>query len=152
MIVFERLAAIERLIAEAGKLPLSKKIVIDADELSLLVKEIQVSLPDELKQAKWINDERKKIFANAQVEAEDIIHEAEDRIDEHELVVKAKEKAETIRQQSEDRAAAIIERAEREAGVIKRAALDYTDGLLAEVQQRLDEFTDTIIENRRELK
>ncbi|MBN2883768.1 MAG: ATPase [Clostridia bacterium] len=152
MIVYERLAAIEKLIDEAGKLPLSKKIIIDADELGLLVKEIKVSLPDELKQAKWINDERKKIFANAQVEADDIIHEAEDKIDEHEIVEKAKERAEILKKQTEEKVAAMLERAEKEAEVIKRAALEYTDGLLAEVQGHLDGFIDTIIENRRELK
>jgi hypothetical protein len=152
MIVYERLAAIEKLIEEASKLPLSKKIIIDADELGLLVKEIKVSLPDELKQAKWINDERKKIFANAQVEADDIIHEAEDKVDEHEIVAKAKEKAEILKKQTEEKVAAMLERAEKEADVIKSAALEYTDGLLAEIQGNLDGFIDTIIENRRELK
>lgn len=152
MIVYERLAAIEKLIDEAGKLPLSKKIIINADELGLLVKEIKVSLPDELKQAKWINDERKKIFTNAQVEADDIIHEAEDKIDENEIVVKAKEKAAVIKKQTEDKIAAMLERAEKEAEIIKASALEYTDGLLAEIQKHLDDFTDTIVENRRELK
>jgi len=152
MIIYERLAAIEKLIEEAGKLPLSNKILIDADELKLLVKEIKVSLPDELKQAKWINEERQKIFKNAQVEADDIIHEAEDKIDEHELVVKAQEKADVIKKQTEEKAAGMIERAEKEAKMIRDSALEYTDGLLEAVQIKLDLFIDTIIENRRELK
>ena len=152
MIVYERLAAIEKLIDEAGKLPLTKKVIIDADELGLLVKEIKVSLPDELKQAKWINDERKKIFVNAQVEADDIIHEAEDKVEEHEIVARAKERAEVIKKQTEEKVSAMLNRAEKEAEVIKSSALEYTDGLLAEIQKHLDGFVDTIIENRRELK
>ena len=54
MIVYERLASIEKILEEAKKLPFSSKIMIDADELGLLLKEIKVSLPEELKQAKWI--------------------------------------------------------------------------------------------------
>lgn len=152
MIIYERLAAIEKLIEEASRMPLSNKVLIDSDELRILVKEIRISLPDELKQAKWINEERKKIFTNAQVEADDIIHGAEDKIDEQEIMVRAAEKATRLKEDTEAEIKDMLEKAEKQAEAIKAAALEYTDGLLAEIQKHLDDFTDTIVENRRELK
>lgn len=152
MIVYERLASIEKLLEEAKKLPLSSKVMVDADELGILIKEIKVSLPEELKQAKWINEERKKIITKAHVDADDIITEAHDKVDEHELVGMARKKAEDIIKKTEQKARKVMEKAIEEAKEIKSAALEYTDGILATVQTHLEDFTDTIIENRRELK
>ncbi|MDX1359395.1 MAG: ATPase [Clostridia bacterium] len=152
MIVYERLASIEKILEEARKLPLSSKVMIDADEMSLLLKEIKVSLPEELKQARWISEERKKIISEAHVEADDIITEAQDKIDEHELVRLAKEKAESIIKEAEAEASETREKANETAEAIRKATLDYTDSVLEKVQRNLDGFIDTIIENRRELE
>lgn len=152
MIVYERLASIEKILEEARKLPLSSKVMIDADEMSLLLKEIKVSLPDELKQARWISEERKKIISEAHVEADDIITEAQDKIEEHELVQLAKEKADSIIKEAEAEAAKTREKANETAEGIRKAALEYTDSVLEKVQRNLDGFIDTIIENRRELE
>ena len=152
MIVFERLASIEKLLEEAKKLPLSSKVIIDADELAILLKEIKVSLPDELKQARWISGERKKIITEAHVEADDILTEAQDKVEEHELVALARQKADGILDKAKAEANEIRNKAEEAAETIKSSALDYTDGLLAGVQEYLESCSDTIIENRRELK
>jgi hypothetical protein len=152
MIVYERLASIEKMLEEARKLPLSSKVMIDADELSLLLKEIKVSLPEELKQARWISEERKKIITEAHVEADDIITEAQDKVDEHELVRQAMERAGDIMKEAEAKAMETRDKANETAEAIRKAALEYTDSVLEKVQRNLDGFIDTIIENRRELE
>jgi len=152
MIVYERLASIEKILEEAKKLPLSSKVMIDADEMNLLLKEIKVSLPEELKQARWISEERKKIITEAHVEADDIITEAQDKVDEHELVIMAKKKAEEIIQKARVESEDISKKAKAESDGIRKAALEYTDEVLSKVQRNLDGFIDTIIENRRELE
>jgi len=152
MIVYERLASIEKILEEAKKLPLSSKVMIDADEMNLLLKEIKVSLPEELKQARWISEERKKIITEAHVEADDIITEAQDKVDEHELVIMAKKKAEGIIQKAMMESEDISKKAKAESDGIRKAALEYTDEVLSKVQRNLDGFIDTIIENRRELE
>jgi F0F1-type ATP synthase membrane subunit b/b' len=62
-----------------------------------IVKEIRLKLPDDLKQAKWVKDERQRILQEAQKEGNDIIKNAESRIsslvDEHEITKKAYEQA-----------------------------------------------------------
>ena len=55
--------------------------IIDKEELLDLIKEIRLKLPDELKQAKWVKEERQKILVDAQKEASQIIKEAENRIE-----------------------------------------------------------------------
>ena len=62
----------EDLLDDASSVPFSKKVMIDADEFSKLIKEMRDNLPEEVKQAKWINEERDRILSDAQKMAEDI--------------------------------------------------------------------------------
>ena len=60
-----------------------------------LIKEIRLKMPEDLKQAKWVREERERILEEARKEAEDVVKEAENRIiamiDEHEITKKAYE-------------------------------------------------------------
>lgn len=152
MIVYERLASIEKMLEEAKRLPLSSKLVIDGDEMALLLREIKASLPDELKHAKWISGERKKIITNAQVEANDIIKETREKIDQHEIVEKAKQQANQLTENAQIKADSILNEANETATIIKRSAIKYTDNLLAEIQNNLDEFLEKIKKNRGEME
>ena len=75
--------------------------MVNKSEILDLLKEVRVKLPDEVKQAKWIKEERQRILLEAQKEAEMIVKEAENRIvsmvDENEITRKAYDQAnETI--------------------------------------------------------
>ena len=89
MEIFELLESLEDLIERSRNLPFSAKGIIDKDEMLDLIKEIRLKLPDELKQAKWVKEERQRIIVEAQKEADGIVKEAENRIismiDEHEI-------------------------------------------------------------------
>ena len=56
--------------------PFSAKIIVDKEEMLDLIKEIRLKLPDELKQAKWVKEERQRILAESQKEADGIVKEA----------------------------------------------------------------------------
>lgn len=92
MEIFTLLEAIEELLGESKKMPFSNKHIVDKEEILDIVKEIRLKLPDELKQAKWVKEERTRIIEEAQKEGEDIVKEAENRIiamiDEHEITKK----------------------------------------------------------------
>ena len=75
MKVLELLEEIEDLVDEAPGLPLTGKIMLDAEEVFQLVREIRLALPDDVQQAKWIRDERDRILAEAKDEYERIIRE-----------------------------------------------------------------------------
>ena len=140
-------------IAENGKsVPFTNKTMVDRDEILDLIKEIRIKLPEELKQAKWVKEERTRILIEAQKEADDIVKEAENRIiamiDEHEITKKAyAQKAE------------IIETANEMAREIANGTKDHADELLAKVElilgetlQAIERNIETIQNNRKELQ
>ena len=95
MEIFTLLETLEEILEQSKKLPFTDKAVVDKEAILEVIKEIRLKLPDELKQAKWIKEERQRILTEAQKEANDIVKEAETRIismiDEHEITKKAYE-------------------------------------------------------------
>ena len=93
MEIFTLLEALEEILEKSKTIPLVNKSMVDKEEILDIIKEIRLKLPDELKQAKWIKEERSRIMQEAQKEADDIVKEAENRIismiDEHEITKKA---------------------------------------------------------------
>lgn len=140
MEIFTLLETLEE-IAENGKgVPFTNKAMVDKDEILDLIKEIRIKLPEELKQAKWVKEERTRILIEAQKEADDIVKEAENRIiamiDEHEITKKAyAQKAE------------IIETANEMAREISNGTKEHADEFLAKVEAVLKETVDIIQKN-----
>ena len=75
MEIFTLLENLEELVENGTKVPLSSKVLVDKDELSEILEEIRMKLPDELKQAKWVKEERQRIIMDAQKEADQIVKE-----------------------------------------------------------------------------
>ena len=100
MEIFELLETLEDIIEKSRNVPFSSKGIVDKEEMLDLIKEIRLKLPDELKQAKWVKEERQRILVEAQKEADGIVKEAENRIismiDEHEITRKAYEQKKEI--------------------------------------------------------
>ena len=53
MKVLELLEELEDIVDEATGLPLTGKIMLDAEEIFQIVREIRLALPDDVQQAKW---------------------------------------------------------------------------------------------------
>ena len=159
MEVLTLLETIEEMLEKSANIPLTKKAVIDRDEIIDVVKEIKLKLPDELKQAKWVKEERQKILVDAQKEANQLIKEAENRIismiDEHEITKKAY-----------DKKTEIIADANEMFREITQGTNTYVDGILANIENNMIELgktlngvemsiqnaLETIQNNRKELK
>ena len=145
MEIFTLLETLEEALERGKTIPFSNKTVVDKEEILDIVKEIRLKLPDELKQAKWVKEERGRIIAEAQKESEGIIKEAENRIiamiDEHEITRKAYEQK-----------AQIIEAANEMPREISQGTKDYADNLLEKIEIALEDALKTIQNNRRELK
>jgi len=145
MEIFTLLEAIEEALEKSKTIPFSGKSIVDKDEFLDIIKEIRIKLPDELKQAKWVKEERTRIIVEAQKEAEEIVKEAENRIismiDEHEITRKAYEQK-----------AQIIEAANEMSREISNGTKDYADNLLAKIEMVLEDALKTVQNNRKELK
>ena len=127
MEIFTLLETLEDIMERSKTLPFTEKVIVDRNEILDLIKEIRLKLPDELKQAKWIKEERERIMQEARKDADDIVKEAENRIismiDEHEITKKAYEKKEEI-----------VAEANEMYRAIARDSNTYADGILANVE------------------
>ena len=76
MEIFTLLETLEDILEKSKTIPFTEKSVVEKVQMLDIIKEIRLKLPDELKQAKWIKEERERISAEAQKDADDIIKEA----------------------------------------------------------------------------
>ena len=145
MEIFTLLENLEELIESGAKVPLSSKVMIDKEEINEILEEIRLKLPDELKQAKWIKEERQRIIMDAQKEADQIVKETETKIislvDDHEITRQA------LAQKEE-----IIGSADKVAREITTGTREYADALLERLEEILKEALNVVHDNRKELK
>ena len=145
MEIFTLLETLEDIMERSKSIPFTERGIVDKEEVLEIIKEIRLKLPDELKQAKWVKEERQRILVEAQNEADEIIKEAENRIismiDEHEITKKAYEKK-----------VEIIETANEMSREIKSGTEEYADGVLAGIEVALEDALKIIQNNRKELK
>lgn len=145
MEIFALLEALEELVENSKKLPLSSKIVVDKEELNELIEDIRLKLPDDLRQAKKIKDERLDILNDAKGKAEQMLKDAEVKIiqmvDEHVITQKA------VMQKDE-----IVNSANKASQEISIGTRTYADNILEKVEAVLIEELETIKKNREELK
>ncbi|NLU52304.1 MAG: ATPase [Clostridiaceae bacterium] len=146
MEILELLDQIEDIIESAVSVPLSGgRCLVDRGAILDLIQEIRIKLPDDLKTARRIAEERQRYLTEAQQEAENIIKNAESRIaalvDENEITKKAYEQAEII-----------ISNAKKNAREIRLGTREYADGILSKVEEILEDTLDVIKVNRQELK
>ena len=145
MEIFTLLETLEDILERSKTLPFTEKAVIDKEEFFEIIKEIRLKLPEELKQSKWVKEERERILEQANKEANDVVKEAENRIismiDEHEITKKAYEQK-----------AEIIEAANEMSREISNGTKEYADNVLQGIEVALEDALKIIQNNRKELK
>lgn len=133
-------------VVEAGtSVPFTSKVMVDKEEILDLIKEIRIKLPDEIKQAAWIKEERQRILAEAQKDADNMINEANYKLEE---MVEDDEVLRVANQRAEE----ILSRAQISAKEIRIGSMEYADTLLEETQESLKEVIQLLNENRKELR
>ena len=145
MEILSILETLEDLIEKSISLPFLGKCLVDREEILEIIKEMRLKLPDDIKQAKWVKEERQRILFDAQKEANDIIKDAEGKIaelvDEHEITQKAYEQANQI-----------ISNAQKNAREIRIGTKEYADNILGKLEEILKDTLEVIQMNREELK
>ena len=145
MDVLKLIDEIEDIVEAGSGLPFSNKVMVDQAEILEIVKEIRIKLPDEIKQAAWIKDERQRILAEAQKDADTLMKDAEfklkELVDQDEITKQANSKAEEL-----------VGKAQANAKEIRLGAIEYADSLLMETQENLQEIMNLLSENRKDLR
>ena len=145
MDVIEMLSELEEIIEKGFEIPVVKKTFIDKEKVMSLINDISLQLPDEIRVAKSIAEDSKKIINDAQKQADAKIKEAEHKImglvDEHEITKQATANANDI-----------ISKAQKDGREIKLAAIKFADDLLERVESDVKSVTDKIRQGRESLR
>src|SRR5437867_10361447 len=70
---------LDDLIHNARPVPLTDQVRVDREEIYDLLDQMRATIPEEIKQARWIVKERQEMLAEAKREAERIVKESRDQ-------------------------------------------------------------------------
>lgn len=122
-----RLQQLEEMVRDAKSMPLSSSALLNRDEVLDMLREMQESLPEEIKQARWIVKDREELLGKARQEAERIVEQAR----EDQLRMARKEE---VVHRAEEEADRIVGEAEQQAVDARGEAERYVDAKLAQFE------------------
>jgi len=129
--IYHLIDRLERLLNESWRMPLSAYLVINEDDFLDVIDQMRTTIPREIKEGEKIQRERERMIAQAEEEAERIVklaqEDASKMVEEHEIMHAADQRAVTI-----------IQRAQREAEVLKAEADDYAHTVLLSLESQLE--------------
>lgn len=131
MIIDDILDMMDDLLDKAATVPFSvKKSIVDCDKVRDCINDIRLNLPQEIKQAKLIVQDRQSIIADANKEAELIIRRAEERA---KIIVSNDE----ITKAAKQRATEMMTQAQSKAKEIRSATNEYIEDILSKTEECL---------------
>lgn len=139
---------IEEYIDSCKYQPLSNsKIIVNKEEIDELLRELRMKTPDEIKRYQKIISNKEAILNDARAKAEALINEAtihtNELINEHEIMQQAYAQANEVVTMATRQAQEILDNATMEANGMRMAAMQYTDGILANVENLLTQTMKT---------
>lgn len=139
---------IEEFIDSCKYQPLSNtKIIVNKEELEELLTELRLKTPEEIKRYQKMISNKEAILADAQAKADSIIAEAqihtEELVSEHQIMQQAYAQANEIVMVATNQAQEILDKATEDANNIRMAAIQYTDGILNDLENIIGHAMDT---------
>lgn len=138
---------IEEYIDSCKYQPLSNtKIIVNKDEIDELLRELRMKTPDEIKRYQKIISNKEAILNDAREKAQSLINEATEHttelINEHEIMQQAYAQANEVVQLATRQAQDIVDNATMEANAIRESIMQYTDDMMANVENILSHAID----------
>lgn len=149
------------------------KILVNKDEIEELIRELRVKTPDEIKRYQRIIQNKEEILNDAKARAEQLIKDTTiqrtELISEHQIMQQAYAQADEVVTAAHMQAQEMLDRAVTEANEMRLSAMQYTDDLLAHVENiiagsiqsasadyenlisHMKQYQEVISSNRREL-
>jgi len=134
---------IEEYIDNCKYQPLSNsKIIVNKEEIDSLLRELRMKTPDEIKRYQKIISNKEAILNDARTKAEALINEAtvhtNELINEHEIMQQAYAQANEVVSLATRQAQEILDNATIEANNVRQAAMQYTDDMLANLENIIE--------------
>ena len=141
MDIAARMQQLEELIMEAKSMPLSTSVLINREEALELIQEMRASLPEEIKQARWVVKDREQLLTKARKDAEGVIQQALE--EQHRMATQEEVVKTSIRE-----AERILDEARSDARQIRHEAEDYMDQKLAAFEATITKTLEQLAEIR----
>jgi cell division septum initiation protein DivIVA len=122
---------LEAVVNSGWRMPMTSRVQIDERDVLDVLDLMRTTVPEEIKQARRINQEREKILAQAQTEANRLVSQAQERVER--LVSE-----DNILQVAEQRAHDIVARAQDDAEEVRRGADEYALDMLDRLDAELN--------------
>ena len=135
------IGALYDMVQDARSMPLSAdKCILERDRVLDMLDEIIAQLPGELKQARTIVESRNELVSQARREADNVIHEAQEKANQ--LVTK-----EAIYEEAKKRSEELVSQTQNRINQLRKAANEYMDESLRQTEEvisnALNEVRDT---------
>jgi hypothetical protein len=132
-----RLQQLETMVREARSVPLSTSAIVGRDEVLEIIEAARNDLPEEIKQARWVVKDREELLEKARHDAEALVErgraERDRLVSEQEVVRAAKEEAERI-----------LSEADQRSREMRLESEDYVDAKLAQFEIALEKTADAL--------
>src|SRR4029453_13336969 len=152
---------LDDLVHNAKAVPLTDTVRVDKEEIYDILDQMRATIPEEIKQARWIVKERQEMLAEAKREAERIVKEARERqeelVSEQEVTKQAERAAEDIIEDARARERERppehnIEEPPPRGREPRRGAEDYADEILNTLEVNLSKFIGAVQRGRDRLQ
>jgi len=139
------LEQLDQLLNGSRRLPWGRQALVDTEAVRTIIDQVRHALPEQVRQAEWIIQERDRIIGDAGRQADQVMHDAMQRV--HLLAADSE-----VVKEAQERADRIVEEAERRAQEIHSGAIAYADGVLGHLDSQIAELKDKVRQNRESLK
>ncbi len=110
---------LDALVNTSRKLPGTSSRLVDVEKVMELVEQLRLSIPQDIRAAQEVLQNKDSLVSQAQIEARRIRGEAEEefkaKLDQHDLAIVAQDKADELISESERRADRMIQQADAES-------------------------------------
>ena len=144
MSIEEFLEQLDEALEGGLKMPGNRRVV-NAENLRVVIDEIRLNIPSEIKQARGIVADRADIITNAKREADGIIRSAEERAN-------AMITQEAITKLAQEKASEIIANAQTKSREMRKAAQEFVDDIMRRADEGLTANLGEIRKTRASLK
>lgn len=140
-----KLAQLEDMIATAKTVPLSSSIMFNRAEIDGMVSDLRASMPEEVRQARWVMKERDEVLEAAHAESHRVLEEA--RNERARLIARTE-----VVQAANREAERIVDDARERSRKLRLEAEDYVDAKLATFEVVLNKTLGAVHRGREKLR
>ena len=136
---------LEELVNSAKSMPFANKVLIDDERVRDIIEDMRKNLPEEIKRARYIDNDKDKILSEARKKADDLVSTAENR--SNSLVRTAEERSKELVDTSNAKANEILTNAKEQAknlineNSITQEALKKAELIINTAQKKAEEIT-----------